>query len=189
MACMERSRAASISGSGGHPSRPEGRDAGAETRVGAMANRNGDTLRWNLLNWPTLLLFVLLSWGIVLIPPPLRSTRPRGKPRQSPDRVADNRFESRLWQDPFDFLFPAAQKIKGCPPLPNQKEALFDDKRYEGRVLILPVLLPGENYPEDVENRLRSRYSVVSALGVSGYIPDEEGDLRCFQMDLGLKEP
>jgi hypothetical protein len=47
------------------------------------------------------------------------------------------------------------------------------------RRLILAVFLPGTDYPEDVETRLRSRYAVVSALGVSGFIPDDGGDIRC----------
>ena len=48
-----------------------------------------------------------------------------------------------------------------------------------GSKLVLAVFLPGTNYPEDVETRLRSRYAVVSALGVSGYTPAEGGDIRC----------
>ena len=48
----------------------------------------GGTDRLTLLNWPTLLAFVLLSWGIVLLPPPMKSLRPTGEPAPATTRAA-----------------------------------------------------------------------------------------------------
>ena len=41
------------------------------------------------------------------------------------------------------------------------------------KVLLLPVILRGGPYSEDREFRLRTRYAVVSALGVAGYQPKD----------------
>ncbi len=40
-------------------------------------------------------------------------------------------------------------------------------------VLILPVMLSGGTYSEDRESRIRSRYAIESALGQSGYAPED----------------
>ena len=44
-----------------------------------------------------------------------------------------------------------------------------------------------QDYPEDVETRLRLRNAVVSALGVSGYVPEDGGDIRCFSTPWPVK--
>jgi hypothetical protein len=146
----------------------------------------GTTDKLSLLNWPTLLLFVLVSWGIVLLPPPMKSLRPSGEPESIASRSAGQIFEARLWQDPFDVL-RAAQANKEKPPCAEQ--ALIKGKETGKRTLILPVMLPGNDYPEEVETRLRSRYAVVSALGVSGYVPVDGGDLRCFSNPWPARSP
>jgi hypothetical protein len=137
----------------------------------------GETDRLTLLNWPTLVVFVLLSWGIVLSPPTMKSLRPTGEPAQATGPPVGQVFESRLWQDPFDSLLAAR---KASAELQNLQQAFFNDRKSDEGILILPVFLPGSPYPEDVETRLRSRYAVVSALAVSGYIPEDGGDIRCF---------
>src|SRR5271157_4657878 len=137
----------------------------------------GGTDRLTLLNWPSLLVFVLLSWGFVLVPPPMKSLRPASEPAQPAGPPVGQLFESRLWQDPFDSL--SAARKPGVKLLDLQ-QAFPKDRKNDKCILILPVFLPGSQYPEDVENRLRSRYAVVSALAVSGYIPEDGGDIRCF---------
>src|SRR5271157_662985 len=137
----------------------------------------GGTDRLTLLNWPSLLVFVLLSWGFVLVPPPMKSLRPASEPAQPAGPPVGQLFESRLWQDPFDSL-PAARKPS--TKLLDLQQAFLKDRKNDECILILPVFLPGSQYPEDVENRLRSRYAVVSALAVSGYVPEDGGDIRCF---------
>jgi len=144
----------------------------------------GGTDRLTLLNWPSLLGFVLLSWGIVLLPPAMKSLRPTGEHEPTPTRAEGQLFEARLWQDPFDVL-RAAQASKAKFPCAN--EALIPAKGTKGRLLILPVFLPGTDYPEDVETRLRLRNAVVSALAVSGYIPEDGGDIRCFSTPWPVK--
>ena len=145
----------------------------------------GETDRLTLLNWPSLLVFVLLSWGIVLLPPPMKSLRPASEPAQPAGPPVGQLFESRLWQDPFDIL-PAAWKLSA--KLLDLQQAFLKDRKKDECILILPVFLPGSQYPEDVENRLRSRYAVVSALAVSGYVPEDGGDIRCFSIPWPISE-
>lgn len=45
-------------------------------------------------------------------------------------------------------------------------------------LLILSVLLHGGPYPEDAENRMRTRYAVLSALGQAGYKPKQSEHIR-----------
>jgi hypothetical protein len=136
----------------------------------------GERKGFSLLNWPSLLAFVLVSWGVLLLPPSLRSLRPSGEPDRSTSGANGPLFESRLWQDPFDVV-PEAGKV--AKQLPRLDCKMICGSAEAGTKLVLAVFLPGTNYPEDVETRLRSRYAVVSALGVSGYTPAEGGDIRC----------
>src|SRR5271157_1994877 len=145
----------------------------------------GETDRLTLLNWPSLLVFVLLSWGVVLVPPTMKSLRPASEPAQPAGPLVGQLFESRLWQDPFDTL-PAARKASAR--LPSLQQAFLKDRKNDKCILILPVFLPGSEYLEDVETRLRSRYAVVSALAVSGYIPEDGGDIRCFSIPWPISE-
>ena len=145
----------------------------------------GGTDRLTLLNWPTLLTCVLFSWGIVLLPPAMKSLRPAGEPPQATGPPVGQVFESRLWQDPFDCV--RAARKSGVKLLDVQR-ALFKESDKDLCKLILPVFLPGSEYPEDVEIRLRSRYAVVSALAVSGYIPEDGGDIRCFSIPWPISE-
>lgn len=78
----------------------------------------GGTNRLTFLNWPTLLVFVLLSWGIVLLPPPMKSLRPAGEREPALTRAEGQPFEARLWQDPFD-VSRAAQRMKVKFPAPR----------------------------------------------------------------------
>ena len=128
---------------------------------------------------PAELACVLFWWGIVLLPPAMKSLRPAGEPGQATGPPVGQVFESRLWQDPFDCV--RAARKSGVKLLDVQR-ALFKESDKDLCKLILPVFLPGSEYPEDVEIRLRSRYAVVSALAVSGYIPEDGGDIRCFSI-------
>jgi hypothetical protein len=148
---------------------------------------NGDKIPWSFQSWTSFVLFLIATWGIALVPASLVSKRPAGEPARSPEQSGEHRYESRLWQDPFEVL-PAIQKIQKdqsnaeCAP-PSCLKAAHLSAASNGETLILAVFLQGEPYPEEVETRLRSRYAVVSALGSAGYTPDEGGDLRCFSLD------
>jgi len=152
---------------------------------------NGEKIPWSFLKRPSLVLFVLFSWGIVLLPPALVSKRPTGEPDRPREPGQENRYESRLWQDPFDVLTPVrSEQTQGkYVPRPCPKAA-FHSEAHQEETLILAVFLRGECYPEEEESRLRSRYAVVSALYAAGYAADEAGDLRCLSMPyLNLKGP
>lgn len=55
-------------------------------------------------------------------------------------------------------------------------------------ILILPVMIKAGIYEEDVEERLRSRYAVLSALHVAGYKPNDAEHIGIFEKDIqGVK--
>lgn len=131
---------------------------------------------FRLLNWPSLLAFVLLSWGVLLLPPRMRSLRPSSEGIGGAAEARGNLYETRLWQDPFDVLTDARRRKDSLPPLAGS----IDSTAKPGETtLILAVFLTGGDFPEEIETRLRARYAVVSALGVSGYVPDYSGRLSC----------
>jgi hypothetical protein len=149
----------------------------------ALTMENGEKIPWNFLNWPSLVVFVLLSWGIVLLPPALVSKRPTGEAERLEGPFHENRFESRLWQDPFEVLAGVRREMAQAHFKPPCPETALCSVARKGKTLILAVFLRGESYTEEVESRLRSRYAVVSALCTAGYTADEAGDLGCLSVD------
>ena len=110
-------------------------------------------------------------------------------------------YDTRLWQDPFDAIkkaesagadgqhfsawLKAAPDLGSAPDQPTlpcapgcpQKMDLCSNfaqkemQQQSAAVNVIAVLVPGEPYAEDVENRRRIRYAVVSGLARSGYTP------------------
>ena len=50
----------------------------------------------------------------------------------------------------------------------------------EPRVTVIPVMVPSAPYADDAEERLRTRYAVLSALGAAGYNPDDRAHIGYF---------
>jgi len=144
-------------------------------------------------------LAVALVGGASLIPMALHTERPAGHailPQSSP---GDQVVPARLWQDPFEVALGYAatnqelnHSFTGSTNLPAQggapdqfftaHEIATQIRRHcDGRtnlpgtpaVVVLEVMISGGSYAEDSEQRLRSRYAVISALGVAGYAPSD----------------
>lgn len=124
---------------------------------------------------PSLLIVVAVAVGIYSLPPALDSTRPDIP--QAPLSATDP-IPARLWQDPLqaiwdlpsggsDHLLPADRVLEGRLGGP-------------GRTLVLPVLIPGSGYSESYETRLRLRYAVLTALGASGFVPEQAERIGAF---------
>lgn len=122
---------------------------------------------------------------------PLHGSRP-ATVEQVPARPAEQQdVDARLWEDPFAAVErhreKAAQRAKAdrdvCGSTPECVAAWNADVNRHDRtvvadavarstdVLLLPVMVFGGRYGEDAEHRRRTRYAVVSALGVAGYTP------------------
>ena len=89
---------------------------------------------------------------------------------------------ARLWQDPFLAVeehigLPEAdvQRTLTSNPVSRLKTEIAEDPKSSMSVKLLGVMTFGGPYAENAERRLRSRYAVVSALGTSGYTPDDPG--------------
>jgi hypothetical protein len=137
---------------------------------------------------PNLAVLLFVAVGLLSNTAPLVSHRPEGSASVALDV---NEAPARLWEDPFG--------VKAPPPPASGQSALRDSlsrARYEksaalnydptkGRnirpefhLLILPVLLSSEKYPETIEQRLRTRYAVVSALGRAQYVSTKPNRLQ-----------
>ena len=147
--------------------------------------------QWTLGNTltPLLLIASLSGIGILRITESLESKRPqpaaieRLPPRPVGSKALQTEF-SRLWQDPLSGVEkPFSQRDAGSPNEKEWKSSLEDiaahfksrfdaameaagsPPRNRPTVLCLPVLVPGKPYVETREQRRRTRYAVLSALG------------------------
>src|SRR5262249_39509968 len=115
---------------------------------------------------------VTLVGGLWLVSHRLTSDRPTASGGVTRAFIGDQTLSARLWEDPFKSSDSGTAK-EGDPGLSILLEQIKERSRLTNRVLLLPVMLSGGQYGEDVESRIRSRYAVVSALGVSGFAPDD----------------
>ena len=141
-----------------------------------MANENsqdGGSFQPNLSGVLALLTVV---GGVWLVSHKLSSDRPvapAGKERTS---FGDQRLESRLWEDPLKNVDTAVEAKAGGKAVVDMNALLEQicDRSLPGQpVQLLPVMVSGGPYSEDLESRIRSRMAVISALGRSGYAPED----------------
>ena len=111
-------------------------------------------------------------------------------------REPSEKVKARLWQDPFQAVLdyekaqPAGQKpdlAKSAPgpqgsPFPcisitkssvSLEKKLLDEISWKKEVTVLAVMVSGGPYDDDIEFRIRHRYSILAALNVLGYHPDD----------------
>jgi hypothetical protein len=107
---------------------------------------------------------------------PLKSSRPDATELEKNITQHDHGARARLWRDPFAAVEDYRRKFNiqhEQEPLGHWWPDLIDQgKKHVGKELILlPVLVNGAPEQEEVENRIRTRVAVVSALGIAGYEP------------------
>src|SRR5947209_3421053 len=128
-------------------------------------------------NINTLLLLLTVAGGILFASEKLSSDRPAGSAHENFEHLGDQRVASRLWEDPFSSL--EKEKVDGrefneMVSLDALTEIISNQcSNASSPLLVLPVMLPGGSYSEDRESRIRTRVAVVSALGASGYAPED----------------
>src|SRR5438876_10045315 len=135
--------------------------------------------------WGTLLPLIAVLAGVIAQYKPLVSERPSVPSEKTAPVVAAQDVDARLWQDPIG----VAQTQKAL--LDEQIEkgvakkgaaeshdicALTDllsqrATRFDGRVLLLGVMLDAGPYSEQAESRLRARQAVLEGLSESGFVP------------------
>ncbi|MFV1984743.1 MAG: hypothetical protein ACC657_14455 [Thiohalomonadales bacterium] len=130
---------------------------------------------------------------------PLDSARPNGKNKIDQAQSQHRKISAKLWQDPFSALSAHIQIIKAKKPEQtknNQKRdkntdeiqncnlnSITENSIHETgiknkSIMVIAIMLSPGNEPEKVEKRRRRRYAVVSALGESGFIPEESNTLH-----------
>jgi len=132
--------------------------------------------------WTSLAITTLVLVGIVLNKPSLDVGRPvkelpEGEvPR--PDAVY-----ARLWQDPLAAVKPQAKIVPGPDASPEERLPPVDAGA-TGRIVVIPVLVPGTPYSESEEQRIRTRYAVHAGLAFAGWMPLARDTLRYVSVEL-----
>jgi hypothetical protein len=124
------------------------------------------------LNLNTLLVVLTLASSVWLVSQKLTSTRPAPLAGMSREFPGEQTVEARLWEDPFK---TPEQHSKGDNPTGTDLTTLLTsiERKAKAQIQLLPVLLSGGAYSENQESRVRSRFAIVSALGQSGYDPED----------------
>ena len=91
---------------------------------------------------------------------------------------------ARAWQDPFTAINRSYRgqnkKSESIFLKPPQSISLEDS----GKLLVMPVMVYGGNYSEEVENRRRRRYAVLSALAKKDYQLHDSEKIGYFEFRL-----
>jgi hypothetical protein len=141
-----------------------------------MAERNSDGGGSSSFNLNSLLALLTLAGSLWLVSHKLTSDRPVIPAAGPRDSVGEQTLAARLWEDPFKI--PDGQGGRGDEAQTETNlnaflEQIRERSQSPNQVLLLPVMLSGGNYGEDQESRIRSRFAIVSALGRSGYAPED----------------
>lgn len=156
-----------------------------------MGNDNNQDSKNGLI---TILLFIMLATGTLI--DPLTSSRPFDPLNKKLSLMDERKIDARLWQDPIavteQFLNnnkEAKQNDNGnyCPieEFTDRIKREVDDKT---NLKVIAVSVFGSSYSERVEYRLRYRYAVVSALGSSGYAPQDNEHIEHFDLNFNDKD-
>jgi hypothetical protein len=150
----------------------------------------GDSSKSAATGLGSALVLVLLLTGVAIWQWPLESLRPAVRPTPVDRIAALQDIPARLWQDPFvatrgsDKARTQSDADKGAAPLrrPNGVEEIIDEYRKAhggeaGEIELLAVMVNGGRSADDAENRLRTRYAVVSGILASEYAPDDPENL------------
>ena len=152
----------------------------------------------------SLIIAVLLAAGATFITrdAPLENARPAADEHVYKSYPAAG-VEARLWQDPFSAIADDVaarsppkvtrhQRLSPCHKTAVHPEGGFligaeekfaeDFVNYggEGKTLVLPVMVTGGSYEEDIELRRRVRYTVLAGLNVRDFRPKDSEHLNYY---------
>ena len=140
------------------------------------------------------LTLVLALAGAMLVKEPLRSSRPVGTGLDMKATIDEQTVRARLWEDPVAAVQRGLREIKSNRPaatsaptmtqrLRSLRQAIGERIKDGQRVTVLLATTSGGPYVESTESRIRDRYAVGTALGVSCYAPEQEGQLSFVEWD------
>lgn len=133
--------------------------------------------------------------GIVMVQPPLKSSRPSSMGSELKPHIAEGVVYARLWEDPleavrrvatFDGLVrPGVMEGKDDVHRVRTIRQELEDKvgQSQGRpITVLLVTTEGGSSGESRETRIRDRYAIGSALGAACYVPQSEDQLSYVEL-------
>ncbi len=141
------------------------------------------------ISFTTVAALLAVLGGLLLVTRQLSSDRPLAKPGIALQAVGDQKVEARLWEDPFspwekltseqreNWEEVGMQKLRD--QLKFKRTSCGDDDQ---ELLVMPVMVPSGSYSESRESRVRSRFAVVSALGQSGFVPEDPERLGALRI-------
>lgn len=141
-------------------------------------------------NVTTVMALLTLVGSLFMISKPLTSSRPQGEVEALVDQLGEQKVDVRLWEDPFKFR-TRSEDPKNHPNSgnlgPTDLQEQIGSRQHgsttnAGKLWLLAVMVPDGFYTEDRETRVRSRYAVVSALGVEGYAPDDNEHIGSVEL-------
>jgi len=146
-----------------------------------------------LLSLPALLALAFVAGRFATHKLALETARPEAK--TSFLEVQRGEVLARLWQDPLRATQDDAHDPRGggrLKCLTTRLRTKIEQRcgKDEAReVLVLPVFIPGQPYPRDVETRLRTRYAVLAGLYVAGYKAKDARHIHYFAMPRKRRDP
>src|SRR5262249_25759399 len=119
---------------------------------------------------------ITLVGSVLLVSRKLNSDRPISVGSVPINPKGDQMVEARLWEDPFKW------KRDDAGTNLSELQSQIVSHCNAGFPLVLAVMAQGGAYGEDRETRIRSRFAVVSALGESGYAPENSEHIGALLM-------
>ncbi len=156
---------------------------------------------------PALLLIVaIIAGGIFKFYVPLETLRPPLHEKDFGRPLGEEDVLARMWQDPFQAVETHVRNMKAQDEIlkisQETKDLKVQDESFKVTkvlkyknfepgpypeihdIVILPVMVTAGRYGENIEERLRSRYAVLSALRVAGYISKDAEHIGYFERDI-----
>src|SRR5215469_13781450 len=131
-----------------------------------MAENESEGSSSGPLNLNSILALVTLAGGVWLVSHRLTSDRPVASGGVTRPFIGEQTLSARLWEDPFK---NSDSDITNDSDTTNDEvgagptiliEQIKERAQSANQVLLLPVMLSGGQYSEDVESRVRSRYAI-----------------------------
>ena len=149
-----------------------------------------------------LLLIAALVAGWLWLPAPMRSFRPEAPAAHATATAEDEDVPARLWEDPFSAVERGRKadqadtgdagdrhRVLGRGGLSDQLHRRLGGATGGSyptpEMTVLAVMVEGGWYAEQVEERRKQRYAVVSALGLRGFVPESADRIGVTTVVLG----
>ncbi len=148
-----------------------------------MADNQSSSGQTFPVNSATILALLTAVGAYMAISNTLSSDRPVTEAGKRNGELSEQQIDTRLWEDPFAGLdkLDILEKEVGTNVILGHLLSDMEQRKSKGMQL-LPVMIPGGPSSEDREFRLRSRFSIVSALAESGFAPQRPEQIGIQEM-------